>query len=150
MRKLNLALLIALGLSLISWGQAIAQQVGPAVQVFCNKSAQVSVATATTTSIVPGVPNQSIFFCGWHVTSTQSATSTFQFVYGTTAGGPCATPTVLTPAFNVTSTAPSADHISIASVQVPQTAAGNQLCVVSTGATVGLAVEVYYAQFPGS
>jgi hypothetical protein len=147
MKKLRAALLSILWLACAA--PAFAQQVGPAVQVYCNKSASVTVATATTTSVVAGVANQSIFVCGWHVTSTQAATTTFQFEYGT-QGGPCGSPTTVTPAFNVTSTAPSADHISIAAIQVPQTAGGNQLCVVSTGATVGLAILVYYAQFPGS
>ena len=129
------------------WGlvpQAHAENtVGPTNQIICDKQASVSPATATTTSVVTGVATKSIYMCGWHVTSTQSGSTTFQFEYGT-QGGPCTSPTTLTPAFSVTSTAPSGDHISIASFSVP---AGAQLCVVTTGATVAQAIIVYYAQF---
>ena len=117
--------------------------VGPGQQVLCNQTFQVAVATATTTALVSGVAGKSIFSCGWHVTSTQAASTTFQFEYGT-QGGPCTTPTVVTPAFSVTSTAPSSDHISLATFQIPP---GSQLCVVSTGATVGLSILIYYSQF---
>jgi len=117
--------------------------VGPGQQVLCNKTAQATIATATTTLLITGVANQSIFGCGWHVTSTQTTTSTFSFIYGT--GATCGTGTAaLTPAFNVTNTSPSSDHISLASYQVPL---GNNVCVITTGATVGEAMVVYYSQF---
>jgi hypothetical protein len=105
--------------------------------------AQQSPAAAGTLSLVSGVANQRIYICGWHVTSSQTTSTTFQFVAGT-QGGPCGTPTNLTPAFSVTSNAPSADHIDYVTMQ---TAPGQQLCVVTTGTTVAQAILVYYVQF---
>ena len=117
--------------------------VGPGQQVLCNKTAQASVASATTTLLITGVAGQSIFGCGWHVTSILATTSTFQFVYGT--GATCGTgQQPLTPAFNVTSAAPSSDHISLASYQVPL---GNNVCVITGTGTTGDAIVVYYSQF---
>jgi hypothetical protein len=118
--------------------------VGPTNQIICNKTVALTIASATTTSAIAGVAGQSIFICGWHVTTTQAATfPTFQFEYGT-QGGPCTTPTAVTPAFGVTNTAPSADHVSIATIQTP---AGTQFCVVSGATTTNLAIELYYSQF---
>ena len=138
--------LLALGLALYApIPSAFAQGtvVGPGNLILCVAGAQATVVSATTTSLVTGVAGKIITICGWHVTSTQAASSTFQFIYGT-QGGPCGTPTTLTPAFSVTSTAPSADHIDYATLQVP---IGQQLCVVTTGSTVGQAIQVYYSQF---
>ena len=128
-----------------AWGQTA---VGPTNLITCNRTANASPATATTTALFQAAANQSINICGWHVTSTQSASTTFQFEYGAVAGGPCATPTTITPAFSVTSTAPSADRQEIAYITIPGTAAGTQVCVVSTGATVGLAIMIWYAVLP--
>src|SRR5882672_334688 len=124
-------LLLALGISVWLTISAFAQTVGPTNTILCNKTASVAIATATTTSLVSGIAGQAIMLCGWHVTSTQSATSTFQLEYGT-QGGPCTTPTTITPAFNVTNTAPSADHIEYAHTSLPT---ATQLCVVTTGGT---------------
>lgn len=134
-----------LGLLLALWAQpAFSQQTGPPNQILCGRQAIATVASAATTSLVAGVSTTSIMVCGWHVTTSNSANaSTFQLIYGT-QGGPCGTPTNLTPAFSVTSTAPSSDHIEFATFQVP---IGQQLCVVSTGATVQLSILVYYSQF---
>jgi hypothetical protein len=143
MRKLVTAL--TLFLSLACAVPALADNtVGPTNQVICNQAAALTISSATTTSVVAGVAGKSIFICGWHVTTTQTATfPTFQFEYGT-QGGPCTTPTVVTPAFGVTNTAPSADHISIATIQAPT---GTQFCVVSGATTTNLAIELYYSQF---
>lgn len=120
------------------------QQTGPPNQILCGRQAIATISSATTTSLIAGVSTTSIMVCGWHVTTSNASNpSTFQLVYGT-QGGPCSSPTSLTPAFSVTSTAPSSDHIEFATIQVPL---GQQLCVVSTGATVQLAVLVYYSQF---
>jgi hypothetical protein len=119
--------------------------IGPSNLIICNKTASVSPVTATTTGLVNGVAGLTINICGWHVTSNQSASTTFQLEWGTQAGGPCGTPTTFTPAFSVTSTAPSADRQQYAYVSLP---AGTQLCVVSAGATVGLAVMVWYGTTP--
>jgi hypothetical protein len=48
----------------------------------------------------------------------------------------------------VTSNAPSADRQQIAYITIPATAAGTQVCVVSTGATVGLSVMLWYSFTP--
>lgn len=138
-------LLLGLGLALSLIAGALAQpsQVGPPNAIVCNQWASASPASATTTSVKAGVAGQKIFICGWHVTSTQSGSTTFQLEYGT-QGGPCTSPTTITPAFSVTSTAPSGDHQSFASIDIP---AGAQLCVVTTGATVAQAIVVFLAQF---
>lgn len=142
MRKLLLALALALPV-LIPSAQAQGPIVGPGQPILCPFVAQQSPAAAGTLGLVNGVAGKITVICGWHVTSTQSTSSTFQFQYGT-QGGPCTTPTNLTPAFSVTSTAPSADHIDYGSMQAP---AGTQICVASTGATVALAVMIYYSQY---
>jgi hypothetical protein len=120
--------------------------VGPGNLVLCPLSAQTLVASATTTQMIapPSNPALRIYICGWHVTSILGTSSTFQFEYGT--GATCGTGTqIITPTFNVTSTAPSADHQSYAIG--PNSAAGAGLCVITgTGAT-GTAVMVYYNQF---
>jgi hypothetical protein len=139
--KLLLALLYLCLSSVVAWAE---NTVGPTNNVICNKFAQATISSAATTSLIAGVAGQSIFICGWHVTTTQTATfPTFQFEYGT-QGGPCGTPTAVTPAFNVTNTAPSSDHISIATIQAP---VASQFCVVSGATTTNLAIEVYYSQF---
>lgn len=140
MRKLLAALLFLPMVSVPALGQAL---VGPPNQIVCNRLAIAQVATATTTSLVTGVTGAGIHICGWHITSTQSASTTFQLIYGT-QGGPCGTPTNITPQHSVTSNAPSSDHIDYAQYSIP---AGNQLCVVTTGATVGMGVGVWYTQF---
>jgi hypothetical protein len=142
---LVLSLLMALGLSGWAWTAARAQSaVGPTNLIYCNKIAAASPVTATTTSLIAGVAGVSLNICGWHVTSNQSTSTTFQFEYGT-QGGPCTSPTTFTPAFSVTSTAPSADRQQTAYVTVP---AGSQVCVVTTGATVGQAIMIWYSTSP--
>jgi hypothetical protein len=148
MKKLFLPCLL-IGVALLFGPSAQTQTaVGPTNLITCNRTATASPATATTTALFQAAANQSINICGWHVTSNQSASTTFQFAYGAVAGGPCASPTMFTPAFSVTSTAPSADRQEIAYFTIPGTAAGTQMCVISTGATVGLAVMVWYAVLP--
>lgn len=125
------------------WHDGGKAQIGPPNQIQCNLYGQVSAAAAGTSSVVAGVAGTRINICGWHVTTSQTAaTDTFQFEYGT-QGGPCTTPTVITPALNVSNTAPSADHIDFAGFSLP---AGAQLCVVAAGATVTLAGVVFYSQ----
>lgn len=143
MRKFFLLLALALS-ALIPGAQAQGPIVGPGQPILCPFVAQASPVTATTTSLVNGVAGKIIVICGWHVTSTQSTSTTFQFQYGV-QGGPCGATTVnLTPAFSVTSTAPSADHIDYGTMQAP---AGQQVCVATTGTTVAQAILIYYSQF---
>ncbi len=139
---------LALSLCLLLFAVAGAQAqggptVGPTNAPLCNKIATAAPASATTTSLIAGVANQVINLCGWHVTSNQSTVTTFQIEYGT-QGGPCTSPTTITPAFSVTSTAPSGDHQQSAVYTVP---AGAQVCVVTTGTTVGQQIILYYSQF---
>ena len=140
MNKLSAALLL---LALLPRGADAQGTMGPPNPIQCNQQAIANIATATTTALVSGVAGKSIYICGWHVTSTQSAANTFSFVSGI-QGGPCGSPASLTPTFAVTSTAPSSDHVDYSHLQVP---VGAQLCVVTTGATVGTAVLVWFNQF---
>jgi len=137
-------LLLAFILFLASICGALAENtVGPTNLILCNKSASVTAAAAGTVSAITGVAGQSIQICGWEVTSAQSSVTTFQFEWGT-QGGPCTTPTTFTPALNITSTAPSVDRQQYAWMSVPT---GAQVCMVTTGATLGIAAIVYYAQY---
>jgi hypothetical protein len=141
MKRLALALL---ALVLWSGGARPENVVGPTNFILCNKTAFASPASATTTSLLAGVAGTTVNICGWHVTSNQSTSTTFQFEYGT-QGGPCTSPTTFTPAFSVTSTAPSADRQQFAYISVP---VGAQVCVVTTGSTVGQAVMIWYSTTP--
>lgn len=138
--------LLGLALALLVWGAQAQTPVGPPNQILCNKTASATISSNTTTSLVSGVAGQSIFICGWHATSSQPAgnANTFQFEFGT-QGGPCSSPTTVTPALFVANTAPSADHIDYAQIQGAQ---GAQLCVVTTGTTTtGVNLLVWYTQF---
>ncbi len=139
MKKLLLLLCL---LATPAYGQG-GPTVGPTNAPLCNKIATAAPVSATTTALISGVANQIINLCGWHVTSNQSSVTTFQIEYGT-QGGPCSSPTTITPAFSVTSTAPSGDHQQLAVYTVP---AGAQVCVVTTGTTVGQQIILYYSQF---
>jgi len=140
MKRLLLCLLA------LAFAAPASAQVGPPNQILCNKQGFATVSTNTTTSLVTGVAGQTVFICGWHVTSTQPSgnVNAFQFVNGT-QGGPCGTPVNMTPSFTVANTAPSADHIDFAQMSTP---VGAQLCVVSSGTTTtDLRIMVWYSQF---
>jgi hypothetical protein len=123
---------------------ALAQgTIGPPNPILCNQQATANVASATTTALISGIAGKITIICGWHATSTLGTSSTFAIEYGTQAGGPCATPTAITPAFNVINTAPSADHVDYGQLQIP---AGAQVCVITTGASVGLGIVVWFNQ----
>ena len=125
-------------------------QVGPSNQILCNKLASATLTgtgSTVTTSLMSGLTGQTIVICGWHVTQSGTTAGTFQLEYGT-QGGPCTSPTVLTPAFSVSSTAPATDHIDYASLSVPKSSATqlNQLCLVTTGAaTSTLQIGIWFA-----
>ncbi len=140
MRKLGLALsfLAALGLSLWAWTLPLRAQVGPANQVLCNQLVFQTASTASLATILAGVAGKTIFICGWHVTNNVATVATFQLSSGT--GTNCATTnTNITPAFNVTSSAPSTDHVEFASLSI---ATGNNLCIISSGTTLQPAIWV--------
>lgn len=137
MKKLGAALLIYLGLVCAAPAD---NTVGPTNQVICNKTAQLNAGPTTRTEMVPLVAGQTIFICGWHVTNSAAA-GTFSFSSGT--GTACATgAALLLPVSNVTNTAPSADHISIATMVTPLSSA---FCITPSVATIS--AIVYYSQF---
>ena len=144
MRKSVIALtVLALG-GLVgpSWAQ-----VGPLTAPRCNNIAIQAASTASLATLIAGVAGKTIAICGWHVTSSAATASTFQFSQGT--GTNCATTnTPWTPAFNVTSTAPSADHSEQASLtfaSFPATATPINVCVISS--TTSLQISVWYSQY---
>lgn len=143
MRKLGLvlSLLAALGLCLPLAARA-ENTVGPTNAILCNKATSATSAAAGTSQAIAGVAGQAIQLCGWEVTSNQSGVTTFQFEYGT--GATCTSPTIFTPALSITSTAPSVDRISYAWLSVPT---GSFVCLVTTGATVGISAVMYFSQF---
>jgi hypothetical protein len=147
-RKLLLALGL-LALAFIPGAEAQGPIVGPGQPILCPFSFQTNVTSATTTQLIAGNTSQRIYICGWHVTSILATSTTFQFTYGT--GATCTTANTgnLTPPFNVTSTAPSADHGTYASLQVPPTGnpTGANVCMVTGTGTTGTAVIVYYSIF---
>lgn len=137
MKKLALALFAVF----LALAPARAQQLGGGNTVLCNKIAPAVAAAAGTISVIAGQPGHTYSICGWHVTSTQSTSTTWQLEHGT-QGGPCSSPTTDTPAFSITSNAPSADHNQFATWSIPT---GAQLCMVTTGTTVGTAILIFYA-----
>jgi len=137
MRRLLYALFVVLTSASASAQPTI---IGPAQTAICNKIATLAAGPVVTTQIIAAVTGQSIFLCGWHVTNT-GATGTFAIQTGT--GSNCGTNTVtLIPAVNVTSTAPSADHIEYATAQIGPSLA---LCVTPSVATISFVI--WYSQF---
>lgn len=117
-------------------------QVGPANQVLCNKTVSFSGVSAITKLVSGAGTGKSIFICGWHVTNT-AASGTFSVTYGTQVTNPCDTGSgTILPVLNVTSTAPSADHIDYAVAQIP---VSTDLCVTPSANT--LSGIFYYSQF---
>ena len=138
MRQYLYALLVVL----MSASPALAQPtiIGPAQTAICNQITSLAVGPTTITTAIAGKAGQSIFLCGWHITNT-GATGTFTLTIG--SGANCVTsPTVIVQAANVTSTAPSADHVEYATAQIP---AGQSLCVTSSVATI--AYIFWFSQF---
>lgn len=143
MHKLGLVLSFLVALGLVLPLPSVAENVvGPTNQIYCNKAASVTAATATTTQAIAGSAGQAIQFCGWEVTSAQNTVTTFQFEYGT--GATCTSPTVFTPPLNITQNAPSVDRQPMAWASVPL---GATVCMVTTGGTVAIAAILYFAQF---
>lgn len=138
MRRALAALIFLFGLASAALAQG--SIVGPGQQVLCPSVATLAAGPTTITQMVAAVTGKTIYICGWHVTNT-GATGTFSFQSGT--GSNCGTGTAtVVPAANVTSTAPSADHIDYASITFPLSAA---LCITPSVATIS--AIVYYNQF---
>lgn len=109
-------------------------QVGPANQILCNQGISFT-GTGAEAQVLAAATGKTTALCGWHVTSTSSTTTTFQLFSG--SGTNCGTGGVaLTPALNVTLTAPSADHIDWASLSVPTP--NNALCVNAPTTVTGI------------
>jgi hypothetical protein len=141
--------LVGLGLLLGLCAPALAQgQLGPANQIICNQLAQATLTGTganVTTALVSAISGQSINICGWHVTESGTTQGTFQLEYGT-QGGPCTTPTTMTPGFAVNNTAPATDHTDFSVLSTPR---GVQLCVVTSGASTStLEIGIWYSQPP--
>jgi hypothetical protein len=137
-----LALAIALGAGLWA-GSASAQNTGGPPNIpGCNKIATF-IGVAVATKLVSGVSGQNIFVCGWHVTTSSGTTVTFSLTYGTKTTNECDTNTVvIVPALNITSAAPSSDHIDNA---ITSAAGPTNLCITPSSTTES--GVVYYAQF---
>jgi hypothetical protein len=136
--------LALLSLGTLLWaGSALAQgQVGPPNMILCNKTASFSGVSAVTKLVSGASTGKAVFICGWHVTNT-AGTGTFTITYGTKTTNECDTANgSILPTTNVTSSAPSSDHIDYASVQTPL---NTDLCV--TPSAITLSGIVYYSQF---
>jgi hypothetical protein len=146
MKKLSLGL--ALGLALFAGPSALSQPaiVGPSNAILCNNAAILAVGSTGLTKIITGVAGKAIFICGWHITNT-GATGTLAISIGT--GANCGSNTVaVVPAINVTSSAPSSDHIDYATIQTPLAGVAGtpyDLCVNPSVATI--MTLVWYSQF---
>jgi len=137
MRKLVAALITWLALA----APALAQ-IGPPNQVQCNAFATFT-GTGAVATVIPGVAGKVIYFCGWHITSTSSTTTTFQFSVGTAAN--CGGGTNITPALNVTITAPSQDHIDYATLSYGSSGGSpNNVCVNAPATVTG---GIWYGQY---
>jgi hypothetical protein len=137
-RQYLYALLVVLMSASPAWAQPTI--IGPAQTAICNQVQFMAVGPTSITTVIPGIAGKSIFICGWHITNT-GATGTFSISLG--AGANCGgTPTTLIPAVNVTSTAPSADHIEYAWGQVP---AGQSVCITPSVATIS--AVMWFSQF---
>jgi hypothetical protein len=139
LRSLRLFALLGL-LCFSSFGAWAENTVGPTSQIICNKTAQLPVGPVVLTQMIAAVPGQVIFVCGWHTTNTAAA-GTFSFSYGTGANCAVGTQPVIPPT-NVSSSAPSADHISLATIQIP---VANAFCITPSVATISSIV--YFSQF---
>jgi len=109
--------------------------------VACDSSAQLSVATATTTQMIALVSAKAIFVCGFVINGAGATTT--KLVYGT--GTNCATGQIsLTPAFTLATGSNIAAGSGLG--YLLKTAAGNALCVTNSAA-IAANVFVSYTQF---
>lgn len=134
MRKLGAALLFSLWLA----SAALAQAVGPANTILCNKVGVSAVVGPTTTQLIAGVAGQSIHVCGYAFGAATAGT--VQFVFGT--GTSCTSPTPFTPIFTAGVATTFEDHSGNAwTSSLP----GQSLCMVTAGGTASGAA--YASQF---
>ena len=125
------------------WAATAAQaqtQMGAPNLIVCNKTATFT-GTAANAVLVAAAANKITNICGWHVTTSSATAVTFTLSYGTQTTNPCDTGnTALTSSINITSAAPSNDHLQEA---FTNTGVNTQLCV---NAPVTVFGQVYYTQ----
>lgn len=140
-RSLGLALSAFAALGLGPWAclGPLHAQVGPPNQIQCNSLGTLAAGPTSITQIIAASSGKTVSICGWHVTNT-GASGTFSFQYGT--GTNCATgTTTFIPAVNVTSSAPSADHIEFAQISIPLS---NAVCITPSVATISAIIFYTY------
>lgn len=112
-----------------------------------KQSKAISVASATTTSLVSVVNNQAVYVCGFVLDIQGSATTvgSAQFEYGT--GAACSSPTALTGVMpgNITANVPTL-IVGPSDGAEFVTPLSNGLCIVTAGTTVGVTGFVSYVQ----
>jgi hypothetical protein len=142
-------ILFAAAVWLLGCVGALAQQTGP---IYCGAIAQNSaaIATATTTQVLP-TPSGSAkaYLCGYSFAGGSTASGmTMQLVYGTQTTNPCDTnQKLITPipiAVGASSVVQADSSFIFRGLIVP---AGQQLCVITAGATVAGFYQVFYEQY---
>jgi hypothetical protein len=141
-RSVLFSALALIGFCWLAWHNSADAEnsVGPSNLLLCNKMAQLPAGSTGNTQVIPAVAGQQISICGWEITNT-AANGTFAFSTGT--GTNCGTGnSAVTPALNISNTAPSVDRQQYAGFGVPT---GNAFCINPSVATI--AAIVFYAQF---
>jgi hypothetical protein len=126
----------------------------PCVSASFKQSVSISVASATTVSLVSVVANKDVYVCGFTLTIAGSASTaaTAQLEYGT--GAACSSPTALTGAFGSNDAAVSTTPTQVtygnggATIMIVPPSSG--LCIVTAGTTVAVAGVLTYVQSTGS
>lgn len=112
----------------------------------CTSTAAVNITTAVTTQIVAVSGSTKIRVCAWYLTNSSAVGVTVLFEYGT--GTLCGTGTTsITGAMIFPATAGALALGQANDNGVFRTTASQALCLVTTGATVGVQGYITYAQF---
>lgn len=133
---------LILALALLGLGPAQAQWIGPPNAVMCNNLANVQAPPAAPgTQIIAGIAGKTTYLCGWHVTNGSGTSQNFSFT--TNTGGSCGgTVTTIIGPFSTTTTSPSIDHSTYASLSVPP---GVNVCVV--GGATAIQAGIWFSQY---
>jgi hypothetical protein len=108
-----------------------------------------NITTATTTTLVVGVPQQTIYVCGFllNMVATASTTDTLLFEQGTS--GTCATPAAISATYSSGSLAAGATNLTFGNAGATLLAAstGSDVCALTTvGTTPAIALDFTYVQ----